>query len=593
MASCLFAAAGLLVAPAARGAATIRFAHKAPSSVSASRPVVIRGVLKGAEDVDSLELFYRTSATKGWLSREIESETGEEYATEIPAAEIAPPTLEYYVVAVDFLENRIPAFASERKPQLVTVAPAPGAPTREADNEEEDVAEDEDDAPSAPARVGGGSKVDLEPLASAPPPLELGMVTRIERRQIAALGARDLVDVLRAVPEVDITRDVRGFFRVALRGQGRPGDVLLEVDDLPLLDAYDGEGLWDMPAALIDSVEIHRQPGGSLAAPLAPAGVVKVRTRTVSGVAGHLSLGSYASRLTATDAKRLGTATASLLGGGKTRLADFAADVAVHATDGSQREVTRDAYSGALPASTTPGPLRDARLTASVGLGAKSETLLPGRTQLAARYFFLRRGGYVGAVDTYSPEGWQSQRALRAKVNHEIFFAEGRYLRTQVGFGFDRREASYELSPPDFVLADRNGDGLPEVLGDAVREQTSVGSKLLQLTSELGLRLSAQHALLVVLSVGRNTLDTLALERNLAADGMPQTPGTVAADALAPAGAGRTTLVLSAQEAWQASRALRLEVGIGVIFVSDQAGFDAGKNVTPSLTARYRLREST
>ena len=76
-----------------------------------------------------------------------------------------------------------------------------------------------------------------------------------EQRQIQALGARSVFDVLDVVPGLTVSRDVQGFYRVAVRGIRSDPEVLFLIDGHPLNDVYDGRALANLP---VDNLGPHR-----------------------------------------------------------------------------------------------------------------------------------------------------------------------------------------------------------------------------------------------------------------------------------------------------------------------------------------------
>src|SRR5690606_26569194 len=97
------------------------------------------------------------------------------------------------------------------------------------------------------------------------PPAPLHVVTR---QHIERMGARTLADVLPSVPAFAAGREVLGYTRVSSRGL--PGDARLDVvmDGHLVRNPHDGRTLWDLPADLIESVELVTGPvPGSLPSP--------------------------------------------------------------------------------------------------------------------------------------------------------------------------------------------------------------------------------------------------------------------------------------------------------------------------------------
>src|SRR5206468_2378250 len=238
-------------------AADIVFATRPPASIAEGEAVVIEGQMRGAKDVESAELFYRSAATGGWHNLEFELVAGDHYRVEIPADDVRPPLLEYYVVAVDFLENRHAALASEDHPVEIKVETGRGGKPGKGEH----TAPATRPAKGAPAKKGkavAGVAQESKPIATAQNREPLAALRTVTREEIQAMGARTLIDVLAAVPEVDAWRDSEGFDRVAIRGRGVDGDVLLRLDGQVLNNPYDGRANFRLPADLIDQVVIRR-----------------------------------------------------------------------------------------------------------------------------------------------------------------------------------------------------------------------------------------------------------------------------------------------------------------------------------------------
>ncbi|MDQ3264814.1 MAG: TonB-dependent receptor [Myxococcota bacterium] len=109
-----------------------------------------------------------------------------------------------------------------------------------------------------------------------------GVVTVIQREEIVAAGARDLIDVLRLVPGFDFAVDVQGVVGVGFRGNwGHEGKVLLVWDGQELNEhLYSTLQLGNhYPVDHIQRVEIIRGPGSARYGGYAELAVIKVTTR--------------------------------------------------------------------------------------------------------------------------------------------------------------------------------------------------------------------------------------------------------------------------------------------------------------------------
>ncbi|MCS6984832.1 MAG: TonB-dependent receptor [Leptospiraceae bacterium] len=105
------------------------------------------------------------------------------------------------------------------------------------------------------------------------------IVTVFNRRQIEQAGARNLADMLKLVPGVEVFYDQMGFYKVAFRGIRSRSGVLLLLDGQRINNFYDGSTFLDIRADVIEKIEIIRGPGSSVHGTNAFVGVINVVTR--------------------------------------------------------------------------------------------------------------------------------------------------------------------------------------------------------------------------------------------------------------------------------------------------------------------------
>lgn len=105
------------------------------------------------------------------------------------------------------------------------------------------------------------------------------IVTVFSRRQIEATGARNLTDMLKLVPGVEVFYDQMGFYKVSFRGIRSKSGVLLLLDGHRINNFYDGSTFLDLRADIIEKIEIIRGPGSSVHGTNAFVGVINVVTR--------------------------------------------------------------------------------------------------------------------------------------------------------------------------------------------------------------------------------------------------------------------------------------------------------------------------
>jgi len=123
----------------------------------------------------------------------------------------------------------------------------------------------------------------------------LASVSVIDRRQIDASDAGDLIDLLRLQPGVDVARTGGGGQQtsVFLRG-GNPNHVLVLVDGVRVASANTGGFAWEqLPLDAVERVEIVRGPRASYWGSDAIGGVIQIFTRHLDGPRVSARYGSY------------------------------------------------------------------------------------------------------------------------------------------------------------------------------------------------------------------------------------------------------------------------------------------------------------
>jgi outer membrane cobalamin receptor len=139
-----------------------------------------------------------------------------------------------------------------------------------------------------------------------------GIVTLLDRSDIQASGARDLVELLRMVPGLDFGSDTNGVVGIGVRGNwGHDGKVLLLVDGLDMVEPLYGTNPFGghYPLGNVERIEVIRGPGSAVYGGFAELAVINVITRRgakIDGLEGTLWLGRMAG---ADPATRLGEFT--------------------------------------------------------------------------------------------------------------------------------------------------------------------------------------------------------------------------------------------------------------------------------------------
>lgn len=571
----------------------ISFVHHPPASLVAGRPAAVEGYMLGASEVDRAELFLRLGAAAEWHVVELELVAGDHYRADIPATMLALPgvggaragtdlELQYYVVATDFLGESHAALASAAEPVRVRLTPAP-----------------------APVLAPGSAPVSMSAPSSARPlypPLSLGWEaaglnvtgpsaqTEVTAERIRSMGARDLNDILRSVPEVEVRRSPDGGLCVSVRGSETERDTILVLDGHRLDNRYDGQLLLTLPAHLIERVLVRRGPAIGVEQVGGLAGVIEIFTRRRPGVDLTIRGGSHLSHLTADSALRYGTYRLDALGGYDLGPVALRGHFGFDLSDGAQRLVRRDAFGGADNAATlsdVPGPARDDRIGLAGGASATIREILPGELSFLAHYFFEQRGGYVGLVDTYGPDSAANTHMLAVQARYQVPLGDMGRLTARAGFDLQRGSRRYQLTPTGFTLSDRDGDGEPETFSVGVLEEQSIEAAggVAEVAATFGLPLE-QHVT-VGLVAAYHDLGEPLVRRNIDPLGAVTDLRQVANPPLLVPDRGRFQLAGYLSDAWAIHESLHLTMGLRFVWLSDLGRVEADKALGPRLALAF------
>jgi len=149
------------------------------------------------------------------------------------------------------------------------------------------------------------------------------IVSIITEEEIHMSGARDLIDILRLVPDFDFGYDVQGVVSVGLRGNWvHEGKILLLIDGQEINElGYNNLALGNhFPVDQIAKIEIIRGPGSAIYGGNAELGVINIVTKN-----GESLKGVEASVIYGQMQKSMGRANINLNGGTKIKDWDISA----------------------------------------------------------------------------------------------------------------------------------------------------------------------------------------------------------------------------------------------------------------------------
>jgi len=122
-----------------------------------------------------------------------------------------------------------------------------------------------------------------------------GLVTVITREEIQAMGARELKDVLRLVPEFDFGMDVQGNLGLGVRGNwANEGKVLLMWDGQTYNETLYSTIQFDrFPIDQVEEIEIIKGPGSALYGGFAELAVINIKTGSARALNGSRAYAAY------------------------------------------------------------------------------------------------------------------------------------------------------------------------------------------------------------------------------------------------------------------------------------------------------------
>jgi len=314
---------------------------------------------------------------------------------------------------------------------------------------------------------------ELEPVPRERASADVNVMTRAE---IEALGARTLVDVLRAVPGIDVSLDNDGTVRPAIRGLDEAADILLVIDGVRVNDALDGAGYYEWPAALIERVEILRGPGSAIYGGNAILAVISVTTREVE----HALFGLRAGSFTTAEGYLL---TATRQGRWRVNLGvDYAR------SNGPDFRLARDVLSSSQPdIAEAPG-----KINGSYDRVMASFRIARGSVELAGVVTQDDRGPYVGPLASLAREGHSRRSFAAASATIERPLSQRVRLFARASASRWRLDQRGMVQPPGWrstgVPTDLDGDGLREVFADGLLEVEQRSTYQLAAEARLGVR---------------------------------------------------------------------------------------------------------
>lgn len=321
--------------------------------------------------------------------------------------------------------------------------------------------------------------------------------------QLKALGVRYVHEALDLVPGLSVSRDVQGFYRVAVRGLRSDAEVLFLLNGHRLNHFYDGKALATLPVDNLARIEVIRGPATAdvgLGNFLAVVNLVTVSEEGLKATVTGGSFDAFDGHLV--GAKRFGPFS-------------LAGDADVASQFGYRRSVGKD---GLDPVGTTPREKqsKDSRLLVNVGLALGLDAGGAGTFGLSGRFMLENRTALLGLFDAVGNDSQLRWQAIAAQASWSR--ALGALGTVSARFSFDQQDTDrlWQLTY-DGYQANRTDPAT--LFPTGIRERVSLGARTLALGGKAELALPGKNQLTVGLDAQLQSLSSYEYVANY-------TPGT-------------------------------------------------------------------
>ncbi len=270
------------------------------------------------------------------------------------------------------------------------------------------------------------------------------VATVITAKDIHAMGATDLDEVLETVPGLHVARNNFGYAPIyTMRGiySNYSPQVLVLINGIPITNLYSGDRnlIWGgMPVKAIARIEVIRGPGSAVYGAEAFAGVISIITKSSDDIE-QTTAGVRAGSFNTRD----GWVLASDSWGDT----DVALTLEYHKTDGQDEKIDADAQTGLDAASGTnaslaPGSVNLSRENLDVRFDATYQNLR-FRAGLQRRRDFGNGAGVAEALDPHNR--YASDRRNFDLTYHNAIFAQDWDLTVQLSYLDTSQEVEEDL----------------------------------------------------------------------------------------------------------------------------------------------------
>jgi len=253
---------------------TFTILHSPQYTVSPGRDLKIEATITDPKSVAYASINYRAKGERSFKTVFMTNVEKDIFVASIPAKDVIPPSIEYYIFVMDVKGVPHVIFKDPRLPQVVTVTTEAGLeeakPTGAALEEEFALFAAEDIVYGAAKRE---QKIEEAPAS----------VTVMTEEDIEKLGMSSVTELFRYIPGVDVFMLNPSYTFVGARGFSRRGNLmLLLIDGREVNIEFVGMPWWHaLPVSIheIKRIEVIRGPASSLYGANAFSGIVNIVTK--------------------------------------------------------------------------------------------------------------------------------------------------------------------------------------------------------------------------------------------------------------------------------------------------------------------------
>ncbi len=580
-----------------------------PESISPAEDFIVGGIVSGAKDIESVYLFYRFGEASDYHRKEMEIASTDYYRAIIPEAELSTAnSVEYYIMAVDFLENKQYLLGFPKRP-LITAIRAPEAKPADAATESAADAQSESLLPPAAATIDSASEDAAralcreeynEKLRDHPADLtDDPNVIVIEKHEIRELGFRTLADILAFIPGLYVAMDEQGRYQVYSQGLDDRSAVALYINGQLINTLYDGLTPWSLPAQAIEEITVYIGPAAQSEAHGALGGAIYLELASGEhGVNISAKAGTSLSRIddmTLTgDLPHSGIYRLDGTGGFTIKNFNLTFLGSLAYGSGINRLIISD-YLTPSGYSYAPASTRDLPFSTMWGLTGAYNAGTRGIISFGTQIYYLKHGPYIGKLDTVSgDDSNQMERLFTVYFEHAMTIHPKVDYTLHLSLKQQAHGQRFSLAPAGYSTSDKNNDMAPEEFPSGLIENISLSELDLGAGVAFDIRIIPKNKLHIAFDLGFAKQLGLSVARNATPEGAALNAIQDLKESDFPESTfGRFRINLNIIDYWQFNNALSLDFGARLEYFNESAmsgPIFGGRMLHPYLRFKWRLK---